>query len=198
LIQMINAGSPAALVFASAVSAMLIAPTAFSQAPSEAQRSAIRSACRADYEAHCASIAGRGGVLAVLAKKPDEPLATLSKRCARARSSDRVEGGAGSRDCTREDRGSACGPTRGAKTDRHCGKPGGKAADQRANRRDSQRLSRRLSEGLRWGADRGRRCAAMPGEKQVESLSKLSDGHCRRPLGDASSSYSRRAYRRSH
>jgi hypothetical protein len=57
---MINAGSPAALVFASAVSAMLIAPTAFSQAPSEAQRSAIRSACRADYEAHCASIAPGG------------------------------------------------------------------------------------------------------------------------------------------
>jgi hypothetical protein len=29
---------------------------AFSQAPTDAQRSAIRSACRADYEAHCASI----------------------------------------------------------------------------------------------------------------------------------------------
>src|SRR6202012_4111917 len=28
---------------------------AFSQAPTDAQRSAIRSACRADYEAHCAS-----------------------------------------------------------------------------------------------------------------------------------------------
>jgi hypothetical protein len=29
---------------------------AFSQAPTEAQRSAIRSACRSDYQAHCASI----------------------------------------------------------------------------------------------------------------------------------------------
>src|ERR1700760_3027899 len=29
---------------------------AFSQAPTDAQRSAIRSECRADYEAHCASI----------------------------------------------------------------------------------------------------------------------------------------------
>jgi hypothetical protein len=28
----------------------------FSQAPTDAQRSAIRSACRADYEAHCASV----------------------------------------------------------------------------------------------------------------------------------------------
>src|ERR1700722_17656235 len=29
---------------------------AFSQAPTDAQRSAIRSACRSDYQAHCASI----------------------------------------------------------------------------------------------------------------------------------------------
>src|ERR1700732_2168105 len=29
---------------------------AFSQAPTDAQRSAIRSECRADYEAHCASV----------------------------------------------------------------------------------------------------------------------------------------------
>jgi|SRR5690242_15654668 Cysteine rich repeat len=57
---MINAGSPAAVVFTLAMSAMLIAPPVFSQAPSEAQRSAIRSACRVDYEAHCASIAPGG------------------------------------------------------------------------------------------------------------------------------------------
>jgi hypothetical protein len=34
---------------------MAVTP-AYSQAPTDAQRSAIRSACRADYEAHCASI----------------------------------------------------------------------------------------------------------------------------------------------
>jgi Cysteine rich repeat len=33
-----------------------VAAPAFSQAPSDAQRSAIRSACRSDYQAHCASI----------------------------------------------------------------------------------------------------------------------------------------------
>jgi hypothetical protein len=32
------------------------AAPAFSQAPTDAQRSAIRSACRSDYQAHCASI----------------------------------------------------------------------------------------------------------------------------------------------
>jgi hypothetical protein len=34
---------------------MAVTP-AYSQAPTDAQRSAIRSACRADYEAHCASV----------------------------------------------------------------------------------------------------------------------------------------------
>src|SRR3982074_2343963 len=34
---------------------MVVTP-AYSQAPTDAQRSAIRSACRADYEAHCASV----------------------------------------------------------------------------------------------------------------------------------------------
>lgn len=35
---------------------VIMASPAFSQAPTEAQRDAIRSACRADYEAHCASV----------------------------------------------------------------------------------------------------------------------------------------------
>jgi Cysteine rich repeat len=41
--------SIAAILFAAAT-------PAFSQAPTDAQRSAIRSECRSDYEAHCASI----------------------------------------------------------------------------------------------------------------------------------------------
>ena len=34
----------------------MVATPAFSQAPTDAQRNAIRSECRSDYEAHCASI----------------------------------------------------------------------------------------------------------------------------------------------
>src|ERR1700716_747304 len=34
----------------------VVATPAFSQAPTDAQRDAIRSECRADYQAHCASI----------------------------------------------------------------------------------------------------------------------------------------------
>ena len=38
----------------------MVATPAFSQAPTDAQRNAIRSECRSDYEAHCASIAPGG------------------------------------------------------------------------------------------------------------------------------------------
>ena len=43
-----------AALFAAAIFAN--AAPAFSQAPTDAQRSAIRSECRSDYEAHCASV----------------------------------------------------------------------------------------------------------------------------------------------
>jgi Cysteine rich repeat len=39
-----------------AIAIFMVATPAFSQAPTDAQRSAIRSECRSDYEAHCASI----------------------------------------------------------------------------------------------------------------------------------------------
>jgi hypothetical protein len=44
------------LVASLAVVMLTMAAPAFSQAPTDAQRSAIRSQCRADYQAHCASI----------------------------------------------------------------------------------------------------------------------------------------------
>src|ERR1700676_2986196 len=39
-----------------ATAMFMVATPAFSQAPTDAQRSAIRSECRSDYEAQCASI----------------------------------------------------------------------------------------------------------------------------------------------
>jgi Cysteine rich repeat len=54
---MINVLSrPAALLASAAVVLFAITTPAFSQAPTDAQRSAIRSACRADYQANCASV----------------------------------------------------------------------------------------------------------------------------------------------
>src|SRR6266576_6128964 len=54
---MINTLIPAAAHVALIVTALFaVATPAFSQAPTDAQRSAIRSECRSDYEAHCASV----------------------------------------------------------------------------------------------------------------------------------------------
>src|SRR6195952_2670792 len=36
--------------------AIVISASAFAQAPTDAQREAIRSACRSDYMAHCSSV----------------------------------------------------------------------------------------------------------------------------------------------
>src|ERR1700723_3653170 len=47
-------GRVAALL--TALATIACATPAFSQAPTDAQRSAIRSQCRSDYEAHCASV----------------------------------------------------------------------------------------------------------------------------------------------
>jgi hypothetical protein len=46
----------AALSASVATVIVTLATPAFSQAPTDAQRSAIRAACRSDYEAHCASV----------------------------------------------------------------------------------------------------------------------------------------------
>src|SRR6266436_5826488 len=54
---MINTLIPATARAALIVTALFaVATPAFSQAPTDAQRSAIRSECRSDYEAHCASV----------------------------------------------------------------------------------------------------------------------------------------------
>ena len=54
---MINTLRRAVVLWALPAAVMLVAlKPAFPQAPSEAQRNAIRSECRSDYEAHCASV----------------------------------------------------------------------------------------------------------------------------------------------
>jgi hypothetical protein len=59
----------------------MVATPARSQAPADAQRNAIRSQCRADYQAHCASIPPGGkGFVAVPAEKHVEPLIRLPER----------------------------------------------------------------------------------------------------------------------
>ena len=80
-------------VFAmAAVAALLLSPAgpAASQQPTKAQQSAIKQACRADYQAHCASIQGGGAAgLACL----QQNAAQLSSPCQAAVSA--AGGGAG-------------------------------------------------------------------------------------------------------
>jgi len=58
--------------------AVMTASPAFSQAPTEAQRDAIRSACRADYEAHCASVPPGGAASLQCLQKN---MSSLSSAC---------------------------------------------------------------------------------------------------------------------
>src|SRR5258708_23896937 len=55
--KMVNTLIPATAHAAFIVTALFaVATPAFSQAPTDAQRNAIRSECRSDYEAHCSSV----------------------------------------------------------------------------------------------------------------------------------------------
>ena len=53
---MINTLRPVAFWTSLGAITFAVATSAFSQAPTDAQRSAIRAQCRADYQAHCASV----------------------------------------------------------------------------------------------------------------------------------------------
>jgi hypothetical protein len=76
---MINTLIPAAAHAALIVTALFaVAPPAFSQAPSDAQRSAIRSECRSDYEAHCASVPPGGAASLQCLQKN---MSSLSSSC---------------------------------------------------------------------------------------------------------------------
>jgi outer membrane biosynthesis protein TonB len=76
---MINTLGRAAAFFVSlAMIAFVVATPAFSQAPTDAQRSAIRAACRSDYQAHCASISP-GGMAALQCLQQN--ISSLSSNC---------------------------------------------------------------------------------------------------------------------
>jgi cysteine rich repeat protein len=64
-----------------AVAIAVVATPAFSQQPTDAQRSAIRSACRSDYMAHCASVPP-GGMESLQCLRKN--MSSLSSSCQRA------------------------------------------------------------------------------------------------------------------
>ena len=66
---------------AMATAMFMVVTPAFSQAPTDAQRSAIRSECRADYQAHCASVPPGGEASLQCLQKN---MSSLSSGCAGA------------------------------------------------------------------------------------------------------------------
>jgi hypothetical protein len=79
IFKMINTLIPATAHAAFIVTALFAAATpAFSQAPTDAQRSAIRSECRSDYEAHCASVPPGGAASLQCLQKN---MSSLSSSC---------------------------------------------------------------------------------------------------------------------
>jgi hypothetical protein len=76
---MINTLIPATARTALMVTALFaVATPAFSQAPTDAQRNAIRSECRSDYEAHCASVPPGGAASLQCLQKN---MSSLSSSC---------------------------------------------------------------------------------------------------------------------
>src|SRR5215470_17978770 len=73
-------GAPASVALL-AVAALAFATPARAQAPSEAQREAIKSECRNDYMAHCSSIPPGGAASLECLQKN---MASLSAGCASA------------------------------------------------------------------------------------------------------------------
>jgi hypothetical protein len=63
---------------------LMAAQPAFSQQPTEAQRDAIRSACRADYQAHCASVAPGGAASLQCLEKIMSSLSSACQTAVRA------------------------------------------------------------------------------------------------------------------
>ena len=161
---------------------MNLAP-AFSQAPSQAQRDAIKSQCRSDYMAHCSSVPPGGEASLQCLQKN---MSSLSSGCqgavraveAPAAAAPKAESAPAARQ-TQSRTGCSVRETRnrGAQGRR---RNHGETAEQRAGFRDPQRMPLRLSKGLRRRADRRRPGAAMSGKEQVESLASLrAGGQCR-------------------
>ncbi len=168
-----------------------ISTPAFSQAPSEAQREAIKSNCRNDYIAHCSSIPPGGAASLQCLQKN---MASLSSACAgavkaAAPAETKAEPAAAPtapkeepKQETKSEPAPAAAPAKSAaepakSETKAVAAPAGKPS-QRADFRDPQQLPFRLSQGLRGRADRRRCRAGMPGEEQGKTLGGLREGGC--------------------
>lgn len=152
---MINTLKHAALLV---TAIFMVATPAHSQAPTDAQRNAIRSACRADYQAHCASVPPGGEASLQCLQKN---MSSLSSGCqsavralepAAAPKAETAPSAAPKADLLRLPRPLRqlrSPPTHGAGGPESSGKHDRQQADRCTGCRDPQCLPLRLSEGLR-------------------------------------------------
>ena len=183
-IQMINTLKRASKLapWLSVAAILATAAPAFAQAPSQAQRDAIKSQCRSDYMAHCSSVPPGGEASLQCLQKN---MSSLSSSCQSAVRAVEAPAAAPAKPAeTAAPKAAApAAATSGAceirrakgRSRRPCG-----TADQRADFRHPQRVPLRLSEGLRGRADRRRAGAAMPGKEQGETLGRLRESRLRR------------------
>ena len=158
------------------VATFAAAAPGFAQAPSQAQRDAIKSQCRSDYIAHCSSIPP-GGEASLQCLQQN--MSSLSSGCksavqaVAAPAESGAEDGVRSGGCGHRDRGAQ------GRCERGCCRHGREKAEQRADFRDPQRLPFRLSKSLRGRTDRRRAGIAMPREEQGKAFGRLREGRRR-------------------
>jgi hypothetical protein len=81
---MVSTSTPAAIFYAAIAATFMATTPAFCQAPTDAQRSAIRAQCRSDYEAHCGSIPPGGAASLQCLQKNISSLSTPCQSAVRA------------------------------------------------------------------------------------------------------------------
>src|SRR5712671_5385565 len=182
---MINTLIPAAAHTAFMVTVLFAVTTpAFSQAPTDAQRSAIRSECRSDYEAHCASVPPGGAASLQCLQKNMSSLSSSCQTAVRA-----VEAPAAS---TAEPAPAAAPPKAEAAPAAATAKPAAEAAPKAAESTAAKKPSDAQVAAIRSAcrSDYQKVCAGVPtgGAPALQCLeknkSKLS-GNCQQAVNAA-------------
>ena len=158
------------------------AAPAFAQAPSQAQRDAIKSQCRSDYMAHCSSVPPGGEASLQCLQKNMSSLSSSCQSAVRAVEAPAAATAKPAETAAPKAAAPAAATTAAPQIRRAkgCSSPRSRTADQRTDFRHPQRMPLRLSEGLRGRADRRRAGPAMPGKEQGETLGRLRESRLRR------------------
>jgi hypothetical protein len=184
--KMVNTLIPATAHAAFIVTALFaVATPAFSQAPTDAQRNAIRSECRSDYEAHCASVPPGGAASLQCLQKNMSSLSSSCQTAVRA-----VEAPAAS---TAEPAPAAAPPKAEAAPAAATAKPAAEAAPKAAESTAAKKPSDAQVAAIRSAcrSDYQKVCAGVPtgGAPALQCLeknkSKLS-GNCQQAVNAAS------------